>query len=64
MRKIILHSPTTDRRGHYRDAGDELTVGAVDNVETDITTDQADELLASGRAVTLAEAKAEKTADK
>ena len=56
MRKIILHAATIDRHGKYRDAGSELTVGAEDNAETDITTAKADELLESGRAVTLTEA--------
>lgn len=56
MRKIILHAATLDRHGNYRDAGSELTVGADDNDETDITTSKADELLDCGRAVTLTEA--------
>ena len=56
MRKIILHAATLDRRGNYRDAGSELTVGAEDNDDTDITTAKADELLDAGRAVTLSEA--------
>ena len=56
MRKIILHAATLDRHGKYRDAGSELTVGAEENNETDITTAKADELLDGGRAVTLSEA--------
>lgn len=50
MRKIILHSAALDRRGAYRDAGTELTVGAAGNESSDITTDAANELVNSGRA--------------
>jgi hypothetical protein len=58
MRKIILYSPTIDRHGAYRDAGEELTVGAEDNDDTDLTTKVADELLGQNRAVTPTEAHA------
>lgn len=58
MRKITLHSPTIDRHGKYRDAGSVLTVGAEDNVDTDITTTKADELTEAGRAVAGVEADA------
>ena len=63
MRKIILHAAALDRHGNYRDAGSELTVGAEDNDDTDITTTRADELLESGRAVSAAEAAAEAKAE-
>lgn len=58
MRKIVLHSPAVDRRGGYRDAGETLTVGAIDNDKADVTTAYADELLDSGRAVTITEDRA------
>lgn len=50
MRKITLHSAALDRRGAYRDAGAELTVGAADNENSDISTEAAKELVDSGRA--------------
>lgn len=55
MRKIILHGPAVDRTGAFRDAGSTLVVGAADNADADIDTARADELLASGIAVTLTE---------
>lgn len=61
MRKIILHSPTVDRHGKWHDAGSELTVGADDNADTDLTTTRADELIDSLRAVTATTAAAEET---
>ncbi|MES2157483.1 MAG: hypothetical protein V4512_06735 [Pseudomonadota bacterium] len=51
MRKILLHSAAIDRHGKWRDAGSELTVGAEDNTDTDLTTTRADELIDSRRAV-------------
>ncbi|WP_188064749.1 hypothetical protein [Sphingobium sp. KCTC 72723] len=51
MRKILLHSATIDRHGKWRDAGSELTVGAEDITDTDLTTTRADELINSQRAV-------------
>lgn len=50
MRKITLHSPTIDRHNKYRDAGAELTVGAADNENSDISTEAAKDLVDSGRA--------------
>lgn len=68
MRKIVLHSAAVDRHGKYRDAGETLSVGSDDNLDTDLTTARADELLAGFGAVTLGEerdalARAEKVAD-
>lgn len=62
MRKIILHGSALDRRGAFRDAGEELTVGAEDNDDADLTTKVADALLEQARAVTLTEARAEDVA--
>lgn len=63
MRKIILHAPALDRHGNYRDAGSELTVGAEDNDDADISTARADELIESRCAVSVAVAAAESKAE-
>jgi len=57
MRKLTLYGPAVDRHGRYHDAGSVLTVGAEDNADTDLTTKAADDLIASGRAVTQTEAR-------
>lgn len=44
-RSITLYSASLDRRGGYRDAGSTLTVGADDDMETDIGETRAAELV-------------------
>lgn len=64
MKKIILHSPAIDNAGTYRDAGAKLSVREVHGDDADaecVNQERADELLANGRAVTLAEAAVEPT---
>lgn len=55
MKKIILHGPATDNAGNYCDAGTALEVR--EDVEAGaIDKDRADDFLASGKAVSEAEA--------
>jgi hypothetical protein len=63
VRKIVLHSPRVDRKGDWHDAGETLIVGAEDNEDAHLSPDQSQELLDSGRAVTLGEAAEEAKAD-
>jgi hypothetical protein len=56
MRKITLYSPAVDRNSNYHDAGEVLTVGAESNKQADLLTETADDLIASGRAVTMTDA--------